>query len=193
MRAFLGIALPPRLRETLVACRMAAIDADPTWRNEKWVAEENLHVTLRFLGDLDDHTTSAVADRIGRALADADPFRLSLDRAAVVPRLRAASLIWAEGGTGAAATTALAAHIDEALFGLVPPPDRRRFRAHATLCRARHPRRLAPPALDAIDHVLHRADERARSMSVADVILYSSVLTPAGPIYERHVTFHLGG
>jgi len=193
VRAFLGLALPQRVRHTLIACRDAAIDADPTWRGEKWVTEENLHVTVRFLGDVDLSIADDAAARLLPAIRDLSPYRLSLDRVTVVPRLRATSLVWAEAGQGSAETAALAARVDAALEGLVPPPERRRFRTHATLCRARRPRRLAPSALDAIEHTLHRADERVRSMSVQEVTLYSSVLTPTGPVYHEIAAFPLGG
>lgn len=193
MRAFLGLAVTPRVRDTLVACRSAALSADPSWRGEKWVAPENLHVTLRFLGDLDDATVSRVADRLAPALAGSGSYRLHLDRTAVVPRPRAASLIWVEGGEGSAETLRLASLIDSTLEDLVPPSERRRFRTHATLCRARRPRPISTDTLDAIEHTLHRADERARSMSVRQVTLYSSVLTPSGPVYNEVTLLGLDG
>ncbi|MDP2300187.1 MAG: RNA 2',3'-cyclic phosphodiesterase [Coriobacteriia bacterium] len=193
MRAFLGLALPQRTRQALTACRIAAIGADPSWRGEKWVAEENLHVTVRFLGDVETSVADEAVSRLLPAVRGIEPYRLTLDRVAIVPRLRVASLIWAEGGPGAADTAALAAVIDAALEGLVPPSDRRRFRTHATLCRARHPRRLAPPVFDALEHALNRADERSRSMSVQEVTLYSSVLTPTGPVYREIAALPLGG
>jgi 2'-5' RNA ligase len=193
MRAFLGIGLTPRVRETLVSCREAGIAADTSWRSEKWVAPENLHVTVRFLGDLDDETVARVAARLEPALIRTGSYRLHLDGVAVVPRIRAASLIWVEGEEGSSETANLASLVETTLQGLVAPSERRRFKTHATLCRARHPRRISTDALDAIEHTLHRVDERARSMSVRRVTLYSSVLTPAGPVYEEIASFGLDG
>lgn len=184
-RAFLAIALPIALRSTLVNAREAFLQADPSWRSEKWVAEENLHVTLRFLGDVSEsacpHVTAAVRD----AVADLQTYRLRLEAARAIPRARSASLVWVAPGLGAEETAGLAERITRATAFLDFEPDGRAFKTHVTLCRARHPRRVDVAALDAVEHVLSRADDRGISMSVREVTLFSSVLTPRGPVYEE--------
>jgi len=47
----------------MLQCRDAYLDADPEWRREKWVAEDNLHVTLRFLGNVDDDMAACIPRR----------------------------------------------------------------------------------------------------------------------------------
>lgn len=184
-RAFLAIALPIALRTTLASVRGAFIQADPAWRAEKWVAEENLHVTLRFLGDVPEaaipHVTSAVRD----AVADSEPYRLRLDCVRAVPRARSASLVWATPAAGGDETHLLAARVARATSFLDFTPEGRAFKTHVTLCRARHPRRVETSAMLAAEHALSRAEERAASMSVREVTLFSSVLTPRGPVYEE--------
>ncbi|MBN2848217.1 MAG: RNA 2',3'-cyclic phosphodiesterase [Coriobacteriia bacterium] len=180
------------MREMLTACRAAVVDADPSWAREKWVAPENLHVTVRFLGELADADAQLLQGRLSTAFEDVVAYTLRLDRPAAIPRPRSASMLWMEGSEGAEQTTALAARADSAADGLADPPDSRRFRTHVTLCRARTPRPLAPHTLETLECVARSFDEPARSMSVREVTLYSSVLTRSGPVYTVVERFSLG-
>ena len=191
-RAFIGIALPRAVRSTMLQCRDAFLDVDPEWRREKWVAEDNLHVTLRFLGSVDDEMCARIPNALGATVPAIERYRLHLGSARAVPRPRAASLLWIEAASGAPETADLAAVISETLAHLGFERDTRPFKTHVTLCRARHLRRVPVPALDAMEHVLSRSDERGTSISVREVTLYSSVLTPRGPIYEELGVIPLG-
>lgn len=191
-RAFVAIPLPISMRSTFVTCRETFVAADPEWRGEKWVAEENLHVTLRFFGTVPDALVPAVADAVREAVADAEPYRLRLDVVRAVPRPRSASLVWVQPGAGGEETAALAETMAHATSFLQFEPQGHRFKTHVTLCRALHPRRVSPPALDAVEHLLRRSEERALAMSVRELTLFASTLTPRGPVYEELATIPLG-
>lgn len=191
-RAFIGIALPRSVKSTMLQCRDAYLDVDPDWRREKWVAEDNLHVTLRFLGNVDDQLCAHIPDALGATVPAIERYRLHLGAARAVPRPRAASLLWVEATSGAPETADLAAVISETLAHLGFERDTRPFKTHVTLCRARRLRRASVPGLDAMDHVLNRSDERGVSLSVREATLFSSVLTPRGPVYEELGIIPLG-
>ncbi|MDO8903200.1 MAG: RNA 2',3'-cyclic phosphodiesterase [Hydrogenophaga sp.] len=191
-RAFLAISLPLSLRSTFVACRESLITHDPSWRGEKWVAEENLHVTLRFLGSVPEDACAEVADRVRDALSDVGTYRLRLDTVRAIPRPRSASLLWVGASAGAEDTVGVASRIAGATSFVDFTPDGREFKTHVTLCRARHPRRIATAALDEVEHLLRRSDERATTMSVREVTLFASTLTPRGPVYEELAIIPLG-
>ena len=112
-RAFLAIALPIAVRSTLAACREAFVAADPEWRGEKWVAEANLHVTLRFLGSVPEPAVPLIA-RCG-PLDDRgpiEPYQLRLDAVRRHPAaaLRIARLGRADRGPQDETTLACRAH-----------------------------------------------------------------------------------
>lgn len=184
-RAFLALTLSSICRETLLGCRDAFVAADPAWAHEKWVRTENLHVTIRFLGTLPDVRTASLAAAVGGGIAGLPAFRLRLDRLRAVPASRSASLIWVVPSTGDGEATALAAAIAEALAPFDVAAEGRRFHPHVTLCRARRPRRVAAHALEEAEHVLALAGEDTTSVSVHSVTLFSSTLTPRGPVYEE--------
>jgi len=191
-RAFIGIGLPRSVRSTMLLCREAYLSVDPEWRGEKWVAEDNLHVTLRFLGTVEDASCDRVTEALRATVPAIERYRMRLGAPRAVPRPRAASLLWVEAASGGPETADLAAVISETLAALGFERDTRAFKTHVTLCRARHLRRVSVPALDAIEHVLDRSDERAASLSVREVTLYSSTLTPRGPVYEELAVIPLG-
>jgi 2'-5' RNA ligase len=192
-RAFLAIALPVAVRSTLVSCREAFVAYDAEWRGEKWVAEENLHVTLRFLGTVTDPACAEVAEKVAIALAGVAPYRLCLDSVRAIPRPRSASLLWVAAEQGETQTAAVAEAIAEAVGFLDFEPEGRAFRPHVTLCRARKPRRVRTDALDEIERILARSEARAVTVSVREVTLFASTLTPRGPVYQELTVIPLGG
>lgn len=184
-RVFFAIPMPLAIRRTFVACREACVAHDGAWAGEKWVAPENLHVTLRFLGTLDEPDIARCIDETRCCLASIEPFRLRLDLVRAIPQRRSASLIWVAPSEGAAEAVEVAEAIEHATAFVEFRPDGKRYRPHVTLCRARSPRRLGTTALDEMERLLNGPAERAVSMSVPGVTLFSSTLTPRGPVYEE--------
>lgn len=191
-RAFLAIALPLGLRGAVTQCRETFLAHDPSWRSEKWVADENLHVTLRFLGSVPEPACEMVAERAALALSDIEPYRLRLDVLKAVPRARSASLLWLAASAGVEQTAEIAERLAEATSFLDFEPDGRAFKTHVTLVRARRPRRVALEAIDEVERCLHHLDERTLAMSVREVTLFGSTLTPRGPVYEELALIPLG-
>lgn len=190
MRAFLAVALTPPVIEALADCREALLTADPSWRGEKWVADENLHVTMRFLGDVPEASVADILTAVRGALVDVRPFCLTFGRIVATPRPRAASMIWVTPTAGDAECAFLAQRIEAAVAQTLPVSDgthagngggARPFRAHVTLCRARRPRRVDDGAIECASE---RLRARPLTMSVGEVTLFASTLTRSGPAYE---------
>ena len=175
MRTFLAIPLPRALCEELAAAGRAIEGL----RAQK---PETLHLTIRFLGEIDE------PERIGQATAAAatrhEPFELALRGIGAFPDARAPRVVWVGVGDGAAEATALAGDVDRELRTLGIEPERRPYRAHITLgrFRGRPPRglRLADP-----DRDFGRAPAER-------LILYESTLTPRGSIHEPRIELSLG-
>ena len=146
--------------------RLADIER-PKDQGVKWVPQENLHITLRFLGDADE---TEVVDRL-------DEMPLPSATAVVGPAfdlLGGRSLI-----SPVAGVDELAAAVRLALRGLGTEPERKRFQGHITvarLARNARPRRSAGRRFDA-------------TFDVAEVALVASTLTDAGAIYDTVATW----
>jgi 2'-5' RNA ligase len=170
LRLFVALELPAAAREALQA--FAADAADPeVWRP---VAPEALHVTLAFLGSRPPGDVAGI-ERVLAAEDGGPAPRLALGGALLLPPRRSRVLcaeLTDPDGTLAALQARVSAGLEAAG---VYPPERRPFRAHATVARLR-PRARAPRAVAVQPAPLAFAGEA--------VTLYASRLHPAGARYE---------
>jgi hypothetical protein len=99
----------------LATARDAFLAVAPAWAGEKWVAEANLHVTLRFIGMLPDTQVDAAAAALAGAAALHEPFALRLAAFRARPTSRRAHMVWATLDDTEGACASLAADVAAAL------------------------------------------------------------------------------
>lgn len=182
--------LPAPARNVLSAACTALRDIDPSWAGEKWVSAESIHITLRFLGELDPLLAERISLDYARAVTAIEPFLLDLTELVAVPRPGRSSMIWARvaDSTGRCQELAEVAERISRKVGLAP--ESRPFVPHVTLVRTRHIRPVTTATLEAA--ATQSGLVLAQAMSVLSATLFSSTLTPAGPVYERFAEFALG-
>jgi RNA 2',3'-cyclic 3'-phosphodiesterase len=156
-------------------------------RGVAWVAPENLHLTLKFLGGVEPARLERVSAALQTAAMDASPFEMALRGLGAFPSPTRPRVIWAgvHGGNDALAT--LAARVDAALSGLDFPREDRAFSAHVTLGRVREPTR--DPALTAA--LAAGATRDFGRFPVAQMALMRSDLSPRGARYTALATWAL--
>jgi 2'-5' RNA ligase len=182
-RSFLAIELAPDVLAALLDSCATLRAAAPDWRDEKWVADENLHITLKFLGNLDEPQLATLAAELDTRLDGQRAFELHLAGLRAVPSLRHCNMVWGRFADDEDLSCArLAQEVDSAAELLGVDPEARQFSPHATLVRARKPRRLSDEALTSANERLRDGD---LSMSVPGITLFGSTLTKTGPVYER--------
>jgi RNA 2',3'-cyclic 3'-phosphodiesterase len=169
VRAFFGLPLPEdrleRLDRYLAACAAAA----PQFR---WTPAANLHLTIRFLGHVEQALAEGIIDRL--AGHDLRAFK----------RGRLVRVAWLGLAAGGAEIGALAAAVEAETVAAGFEPEARSFNAHLTLARARHRDGAPLPELpDPPEQASWRADE---------LILYRSRLGRAGSVYEPLRSLRLG-
>lgn len=176
MRAFLAVELPGEVRGDLAhlmdTLRTGAVKVS-------WVRPDNLHVTLRFLGDIGAPDVDRLVERLAPQYARCAPFRVAMRGAGAFPNTRQPSVLWVgvdDAGGQLAALNALAEDAAEHI-GLMP--ERRAFRGHVTLGRVRDPRRGG-----ALGPLLQAAALFDGGEAVVDaVVLMESELRPGGSVY----------
>lgn len=180
MRTFVGIELDDDMRGFLARVREAVCTADLAWCGDKWTAEENLHVTVKFLGELTESGVTGLARSLRLGLAALEPFDLRLSEPAhAVPNVRRATMLWATLADIDGSAALLASIVGDAAALQGVAPDARDFRPHITLVRARRPRPFRP------SERLHLSSmEPVGLVSVGAVSLFRSTLTKHGPVYE---------
>jgi len=167
IRLFVALALPDKVAESLLAIQSGVPGA-------RWMTREQLHLTMRFIGEVDERDANAIDD----ALASISTSRFMLELKSVGEfGGRNPRALWA-GVSGDGALVHLQRKIESAMQRLGLPAEERKFTPHVTLARLR----AAPPGrvMDFLhDHALYASGP----FEVREFILYSSKTTPNGSIY----------
>jgi 2'-5' RNA ligase len=186
LRTFVAVETSPEIRRRAaeVVARLDRADADV-----KWVAGENLHWTLKFLGDVEDSRIAGVCGAVAEVARSAPPFSLAVLSVGAFPRAARPRTLWLGAAQGSDEMILLAVMLDDALSRLGFPREARDFIPHATLGRVRGARNLSALAT-LIDEL---RDFDAGVMQVDELVVFSSRLTPAGAVYEPLGRATLGG
>ena len=152
----------------------------------RWVRREQMHLTLRFIGEVHH----ARADKIKTALksVQAAPFDLQLHGVGrFPPGKQGARVLWA-GIDNSPELKALHAAVEDALAGIGYAREQRPFRAHITLAR------LKPAPPHPVNRFLNRHAAFAHdAIPVRECILFSSSLHPEGAQYRHEAVYPLAG
>ncbi len=134
MRAFFAVNLSDNTKDRIAdAIRAIGID-DAPWR---WVARDNFHVTLKFLGDVPPEQVTGLVDVVGKACRSIAPFSITLGELGGFPNLKQPRVLFYRIVDGARLLVRLAEHIDESLTAVGVKKERRPFRAHVTVARVK--------------------------------------------------------
>jgi 2'-5' RNA ligase len=137
IRSFVAVLLPEPLK-----ARIGEAAAPLRERGDavSWVRTENLHVTMRFLGAVDEATVGTVREALAEAATGLAPFRIVLQGFGGFPTPRAPRVVWVGVTDGGAQLGELHARVEAALARRRIPAEGRPFHPHVTLGRARERR-----------------------------------------------------
>ena len=134
IRSFVAVLLPVGVRRRI---HEATAGLRSRTRDVAWVPMENLHLTLRFLGSVQPGPLGRVASHLERAVAEWDPFPITLADLGAFPRPAAPRFLWVGVREGAAAVTALQERIERAVGDAGFEPETRAYHPHVTVGRVR--------------------------------------------------------
>lgn len=184
VRAFIAIASSRALLDALARLQ-SELRAGPGGGAGRWVAPENAHLTLKFLGDVPAERTAAIARALEATCAAQAPFTLTLQGLGCFPNTRRPRVVWVGVREERGALQALHSQIEQALAALGYPAEGRAFTPHLTLARVREG--AAAGEVEALGRsVVERqptAELPLAQMLVREVILFRSDLRPEGPRY----------
>lgn len=186
MRTFIAMDLDQDIRERLAEVQNRF---DAPQQRINWVHADQLHVTLKFLGEAPHEDINKVCTLVAEASARVPAFDFEVRGvAAVPPRAGALRMLWAGVADETGLLSVLHDELDKALSGLNFRQDQRGFVPHITLARIKL---VSRPGL-----VRATAGELAETsfgiQHAAHAVVYASHLTPAGPIYAPLARAPLG-
>lgn len=182
LRAFLACELPPALQsaiETETAGMRLALGPDSI----RWVPAQQIHLTLKFLGDVSPSNLDPVRNMLATQAAACQPFRIRVAGFGAFPNLRRPRVIWAAlSAPPELAELQRSLEVDSSRLGY--PPEERGFSPHLTLGRVR------PRASDANLQKISRALEQLKvgdigGTRVEAIHLFKSDLEASGPAYTK--------
>lgn len=185
IRAFLAIGLPDDIKQELAAIGR---DLELLVPNKaiRWVPPENIHLTLRFLGDTRLEILSEVSEGMVDVCRDFHPFLLSLNKIGCFPNPRRPRIVWVDVEGNLNALQSIQKRIGQVLEPLGWDIERRKFHPHLTVGRVKNSLHVANSRLP------WGKETRPVSFTVDAVTLYESVLKSSGAIYSVRDQYKLG-
>ena len=186
IRTFVAVetseAVRRRAEELIESLRAAGAEV-------KWVERQNMHLTLKFLGDVPSSEVADVCQAVQSVAAQARPLEVQLRGAGAFPSAGRPRTVWLAVAAGEEELASLHRGVEKSLVKLGYPKEGRRFEPHLTLGRVRSG---GPAAAELGKLLKQQADFDAGRFSVAEAVVFSSQLTPKGPIYTALCRAPLG-
>ncbi|MDP8227075.1 MAG: RNA 2',3'-cyclic phosphodiesterase [Candidatus Celaenobacter polaris] len=183
MRLFLAIDFPDELKVRIA--RNIEILKGYIPKGIKWVDKKNLHVTFKFLGDVNERILEDLYATIEGITGKHSPFTISFKDAEIIPNPERPRLIWYDMRDDTESASKLFKGVDLALYDMGFSKEKRPLALHTTLGRVKFARKIEWGKIS------------SNLMSLDDIVqcreltLFKSRLTPSGPIYSILKTFLL--
>lgn len=175
MRTFIALELSEEIREELLRLQneLKKIDADV-----KWVNTENIHLTLKFLGEAEEARIAVVKEALAGIASRFKPFEMSLFKLGAFPDLHRIRVIWVGLDKGCSDAEQIAQSIEAELDKAGFAKEDRAFRAHLTLGRVKTGRNKIT-----LTDKISSLEVEPKHCTINNITLLKSTLTPHGPIY----------
>ena len=184
IRTFIAIELPEKIIYTI---NKVQEEIKSYGLKIRWVRPENIHLTLKFLGDIKAADTEKVAIAVSESVTGYPPISLAVKGIGVFPGIKRPRVIWLGVSNQLDVLTTFQKTLDEKLEAIGFPKEKRPFRGHLTLGRIKS--KIDPKKLnDALKEFTRFESEHF----LADrIILYKSDLKPNGPVYTKLIETYL--
>jgi len=185
IRAFIAIELPESVRADIGDLQKSLAASGLKLR---WVKPQNIHLTLKFLGDAGRETIGDFCDSIAAAAANYEVFDIRPRGVGCFPGVKNPRVIWVGLSGDLDVLGRLQADVEADLIPLGFKPEKRPFRGHLTIGRIKgglNPKKLA-------DRLRTHTEFATDVFRVTHVVLFQSILQPAGPEYTPLCKIPLG-
>ncbi len=181
-RTFIAIGISDAVRQ-----KIADVQAELKRENARisWTKPENIHVTLKFLGDVEESKIDSIAGVIQKVTENIQSFTVKVKTLGAFPNLRRARVLWMGLENVSAELTQIAEGIETGLSQLGFPKEERKFSPHLTIGRVKSA--LSNRFVEKFQSYAFEGGE----FKVEEIILMKSDLHPAGAIYTRLRKFGL--
>jgi 2'-5' RNA ligase len=149
----------------------------------KWVEPKNIHLTLKFLGEISDKQLEQISGVIEAAAKNYAPFPANIASLGAFPRVESARVIWAGIDKGDAQIKSIAEVIEKSCEKLGFAPEDREFSSHITLGRTKSSLNRKE-LVESLSRLKDSRENKDLEFNVEKITLFKSTLTPKGAVYE---------
>lgn len=186
MRLFLAIELSDEVREAIAAFQK---ELESQLGSARWVPPENLHLTIRFIGEEGPEVVEGLSRILPSQLEGIPPFTVSFRGFGCFPNPKRARILWVGVDPVPENLRRLERVGEAAVQELGVEPERRPFRPHLTIARLK--RRGRDPAVEKV--VPATSDRVFGELSVTELVLFESHLSADGAIHRPLERFPVSG
>lgn len=179
LRLFVAVNFPDKIKQSLgfLIQNLRSMPSDASW-----VREENIHITIQFLGNVPEDQINAIVNALNRSVTGIVPFHLELRGAGVFPSAERPRVLWLGVSGDTPVLFRLRQQVQKELELLYFKPEGRRFSPHLTLARIRSPLGFSP-VLERAQRLMQDNGKKIVSTAVNSIELMQSDLKPGGPKY----------
>ena len=176
MRAFIALELSNEIKNELARLQgeLKKVGADI-----KWVKSQNIHLTLKFLGDIDEGKVEQIKKILDQISSQNKTFEISPFKLGAFPNIDNPRVVWAGIDKGCSNAEQIAQSVEDELSKIGFEKESRPFSAHFTLGRVKSGKNKA-----ALKESFSSVEARPESCAINSITLFQSTLTPQGPIYS---------
>jgi len=182
-RTFVAIELSPEIRDQLRA-HATQVRETVTEASASWSRTENIHLTLKFFGNIPTNKLPLISDAASRVANEFSPFQIGIGGTGVFPKPSRAQVLWIGVDDSSGRLSTLQQRLEEEFASEGFAKEDRAYRPHLTIARIRRPegaRRLAETHL--------QMSFKQTRMTVKEFVVFRSELSPKGSRYtaiSRH-------
>lgn len=180
IRTFIALELDTAIKEKIAVIQNTAQQAHAL--KASWVAENNLHLTLKFLGDTPKNKVASISDTLKECCNNIAATDCTITTAGVFPDDRFPRVVWVGIEKGGDRLTYLAQKIEDALGAMGFKKEKREFKSHITIARIK--RVLDYHQFKATLEQINKTFSPIEFVA-ATITLFESTLTSDGPVYSR--------
>lgn len=180
MRTFIAIELPKEIKEYLAGLQEQLKSAGA---DVKWVRPDNIHLTLKFLGEIDDKTIDIITKIMEDITKNKNTFYIRTGLIGAFPKINFPRVIWVGINEGDAETKELSRDLEEKIAKIGIPKENKPFSSHITIGRMRSPANQEK-LVQYLGNMASNFGKGNQQFAVTKITLFRSTLTPKGPVYE---------
>ncbi len=183
MRCFIAIDIPENIKDAIAGfIEKYGLNL----KGIRWIPAENVHLTLKFLGDIKEDLIPEIQKRLALICTRIDVFNINIRGAGAFPNLKYPNVLWI-GIDESEGLRRLYEDIEESMSDLGFEKEDRKFSPHLTIGRVKDRKGIEP----VIKRLYTFKDTFFGSIEVKEVLLMRSVLKPSGAEYSKIAGFKL--